>query len=195
MLIPLVALLAQSGAIKEQAFEAAFAILDTCVQEWSAEVSLAGNPTKQLAQELVGKVANLYGLGGPAAAVANRWKGQINENAKNMAFANAFPELNHNEILGWVASKSQNVRWVVVNVRCGPPSSKILARAQVTSELIGDGATFFTVESKGDTLLSQMLSLTLFGDFVSIYLAALNRVDPENIDWINHLKKALSSVA
>ncbi|MEQ1823773.1 MAG: bifunctional phosphoglucose/phosphomannose isomerase [Fimbriimonadaceae bacterium] len=195
MLIPLVALLAQSGAINAQAFEAAFSTLDSCVQEWSAEVALENNPTKQLAEALVGKVANLYGLGGPAAAVANRWKGQINENAKNMAFANVFPELNHNEILGWVASKSQNVAWVVVNMQCGKPTAKILARAQVTAELIGKDATFFDVESKGDSLLSQMLSLVLFGDFVSIYLAALNRVDPENIDSINYLKSALANVS
>ncbi len=194
MLIPLVALLVNSGVIVDQDFEGAFATLDACVQDWDVQSAFDLNPTKTLGQALFGKVGNLYGLGAAPAAVANRWKGQINENAKNMAFANAFPELNHNEILGWVECAGQNVDWVVVNLTCGQPTQKLKTRALVTAELVGSRATFFEVGSCGDRLLAQMLSLVLFGDFVSIYLAALNRVDPENIDWINHLKHSLSQV-
>ncbi|MCH7944904.1 MAG: hypothetical protein IIC73_02660, partial [Armatimonadetes bacterium] len=52
-----------------------------------------------------------------------------------------------------------------------------------------------TVTARGRSLLERMMSLTLFGDFVSLYLAALNGVDPENIDSINVLKSELSSVS
>lgn len=194
MLIPLVALLAHSGVIPDQDFENAFALLEECVANWSIEAEYDSNPTKQLAQALQGKVGNLYGLGAAPGAVANRWKGQINENAKNMAFANVFPELNHNEILGWVECAVQGTKWVVVNLTCGEPSAKLRTRAKVTAELIGNRAEFFSVGSRGEKLLVQMLSLVLYGDFVSLYLAALNRVDPENIDSINHLKAALSKV-
>jgi glucose/mannose-6-phosphate isomerase len=67
-------------------------------------------------------------------------------------------------------------------------------RARVTRELIRDKSETFTVTAHGDDLLTQILSLTFCGDFVSLYLAALNGVDPENIDAIDTLKKALSEL-
>jgi glucose/mannose-6-phosphate isomerase len=58
-------------------------------------------------------------------------------------------------------------------------------RARVTRELIRDKSETLTVTAHGDDLLAQMLSLTFCGDFASLYLAALNGVDPENIDAID----------
>ncbi|MFQ3668977.1 MAG: SIS domain-containing protein, partial [Fimbriimonadaceae bacterium] len=166
-----------------------------CVQDWGVETPFDANPAKQLAAALKGSVSVLYGLGSYQAVVANRWKGQINENAKNLTFANAFPELNHNEILGWVKAKDQGVgRWVAVILEDGRESAKMKERARVTTELISGVCEVHRVKARGESLLERMLSLTLFGDFVSLYLAALNDVDPENIDSINVLKKALAAV-
>lgn len=67
-------------------------------------------------------------------------------------------------------------------------------RSAVTRRLIGASARFFEVSAKGNELLAKMLSLAAFGDLASIYLAALNGIDPENIDWINTLKHELSTV-
>jgi glucose/mannose-6-phosphate isomerase len=68
------------------------------------------------------------------------------------------------------------------------------ARARVTTELIQLKSKVFRVKAKGVTLLEKMLSLTLFGDILSLYLAALNDVDPENINAINYLKSELAKV-
>jgi glucose/mannose-6-phosphate isomerase len=137
----------------------------------------------------------LYGLGTWQGVVAGRWKAQINENAKVHAFAHNFPELNHNEILGWVGTRSQGVpKWSVVILQDGAESPKIKARARITSELIGNQATFHNAFADGVSLLERMLSLTFLGDWVSLYLAALNEVDPENIDWLNHLKGELAKI-
>ncbi len=183
------------GFVPPQNYGAAFDLLEACVRKWGVEVPFAENPAKQLAAALHGKVALLYGLGGWQGSVAYRWKGQIGENAKNMAFSHSFPELNHNEILAWVGAQSQGVRqWSVVILEDGLESPKMQARAKVTSELIADRAEVHRVRAEGRTLLERVLSLTLFGDFVSLYLAALNGVDPENIDWINHLKGELAKV-
>ena len=51
----------------------------------------------------------IYGAG-PLAAVAYRWKTQFNENAKMHAFSHAFPELDHNEIVGWEGAPAGTVR-------------------------------------------------------------------------------------
>jgi glucose/mannose-6-phosphate isomerase len=196
MFVPVLSACERFGLIPAQDSEAAFTLLDQCVAKWGVEVPFAKNQAKQLAAELHGRVAVLYGLGSYQAVVANRWKGQINENSKNMAFANGFPELNHNEILGWVKANEQGVaHWVGVVLEDGTESAKMKTRARVTKELIGDKAEFVHVRAEGETLLERMLSLTFFGDFLSLYLAALNEVDPENIDAINVLKSELAKVS
>jgi glucose/mannose-6-phosphate isomerase len=195
MLIPVLVACEKLGLLKAMDYDRAFSLLDECVRGWGPDAPLSSNPAKQLAAELHGGVAILYGLGSWQSLVANRWKGQINENSKNMAFANAFPELNHNEILGWVKAHEQGVsKWSVVVLEDGSESAKMQARARVTAELIGDTAKVHRVKAQGEALLERILSLALFGDFVSLYLAALNGVDPENIDWINVLKSELSKI-
>ena len=193
LFVPVVSACERLGLLPKHDFGSAFALLDECVQDWGVEAE--GNPAKRLAADLHGALAVIYGLGPWQATVANRWKGQINENAKNMAFANGYPELCHNEILGWVKAGEQGVdRWVQVVLQDGTESAKMKARAEVTAGLTKDVCKTHTVTAKGSSLLDRIVSLTLFGDFVSIYLAALNGVDPENIDSINVLKSELSSV-
>lgn len=195
MLIPLVAASAQLGLIDQPDFDAVFASLDAAVEKWGVTQPFATNDAKQLAEFMHGAVSVLYGLGGWQAIVANRWKGQINENAKNMTFANAFPELNHNEILGWVNAHEQGVtQWLTVVLQDGTESAKMQARRDVTAGLIESVSSTIRVEAFGDSLFARMLTLVLMGDFVSLFLAALNDVDPENIDAINTLKSALAKI-
>jgi glucose/mannose-6-phosphate isomerase len=194
MLIPVIDLCVRMGLLPEQPFDAAFALLESCRSHWTVEG--ADSAAKDLAIALHGKLGILYGLGGWQALIANRWRCQINENSKNLAFFNAYPELCHNEILGWVIADKQGVeKYVVVTLSDGTESAKMKTRAAVTQRLVGSTATFFKVTALGSTLLEKLLSLTFFGDYVSIYLAALNQVDPENIDSINILKEELSKVS
>jgi glucose/mannose-6-phosphate isomerase len=196
MFVPVVAACARFGLLPAQDYVSAFALLDQCAAKWGDAVPFDENPAKQLAAALHGGVALLYGLGSYQGLVANRWKGQINENAKNLAFTNVFPELNHNEILGWVKAKEQGVEsWSVVVLEDGTESEKIKTRARVTEQLVGDAASFHRVKAEGETLLEKILALVYFGDFLSLYLAALNQVDPENIDSINTLKAELGKVS
>ena len=195
LLIPVVAACHRMGLLPEQNFERAFEVLDQCAKKWGVNAGFDENPTKQLAQALQGKLPILYGLGTWQGVVAGRWKAQINENSKNHAFYHTFPELNHNEILGWVGCQQQNVaHWAVVLLCDGAESAKLQARARISFELIGDRAEFHEVVAEGVGLLERMLSLTFFGDWTSIYLAALNDVDPENIDWLNYLKGELAKI-
>lgn len=157
-------------------------------------VPYAQNPAKQLAQALHKRIPLIYGSGGARATVAMRWKGQINENAKQHAFAYTFPELNHNEILGWVKSSEQAKNWSVVVLRDPDESAKIRTRIEVTHRLVGERAEWHELTAEGSSQLERLLHLTYFGDFVSLYLALLNEVDPENIDYINILKAELAKV-
>ncbi|MEA2553363.1 MAG: glucose/mannose-6-phosphate isomerase [Fimbriimonadaceae bacterium] len=195
MFIPVLSACERLNLVPQQDYESAFSVLEECVKRWSVSVPLKENQPKQLADAMHGRVGVLYGLGSYQATVANRWKGQINENAKNMASANAFPELNHNEILGWVKATEQGVsQWIALFLEDGTESEKMKARARVTEQLISKAAKVFRVKAEGQSLLQRMLSLTFFGDFLSLYLAALNGVDPENIDSINVLKSELAKI-
>ncbi len=195
MLVPVLVASEALKLIPAQDYAKCFDLLEKCSKDWTVETPFDNNPTKQLAAALHGKLAVLYGLGLWQGAIANRWKGQINENAKNLAFPNSYPELNHNEILGWVGAKNQGVaNWVMVTLSDGTESEKMKTRSSVTERLVGETAEYHHVKALGDNLLEKMLSLTYFGDFVSIYLAALNGIDPENIDSINTLKQELSKV-
>jgi glucose/mannose-6-phosphate isomerase len=195
MCMPVLAACQKLNLIPAEDYGSLLTLLRDCVRRWTVETPFASNEAKQIAQALHGKLPVLYGLGGWQALVANRWKGQINENAKCMAFYNGFPELNHNEILGWVKADEQGVDgWAVVVLQTGKESEKMRTRARVTEQLIGKTAEFYHANAPGENLLQQILSLTLMGDFVSLYLAALNEVDPETIDSINVLKAELAKV-
>jgi glucose/mannose-6-phosphate isomerase len=196
MMIPVLYACEAYGLLPAQDYEAAFALVEECIKtKWTVEVE-GKNVAKELATACHGRVVVLYGLGLWQGSVANRWKGQFNENSKNLAFPNAFPELNHNEILGWVKAHEQGVKqWVGIVLQDGTESEKMKARARVTAKLIGTTCEFHDAYAEGTTLLEKILTLTVLGDFVSIYLAAMNGIDPENIDWINELKAELSKIS
>lgn len=195
MLMPAVVACEKLDLIPPQAYDAFVEHLEQCARQWGMASDFTDNPTKRLAAAMFGKLSVLYGLGIWTGLVANRWKGQINENAKNMTFANTFPELNHNEILGWVQADHQGVdQWVMVCLQEGTESAKMKKRLEVTKQMIAGVAETHDVFAQGADLLQRMVSLAFYGDFVSLYLAALNGVDPENIDSINTLKRELSAI-
>ena len=70
--------------------------------KWASDVETNNNYAKQLALQAVGKTAVFYG-GTLTAPVAYKWKISWNENAKNVAFWNEYPEFNHNEFIGWTS--------------------------------------------------------------------------------------------
>jgi glucose/mannose-6-phosphate isomerase len=193
MMIPVLYLASKLKVLAEPDFESAFKVLEEVAQAYGP--STPDNEAMRLAQELHGKFPVLYGLGTWQGLIANRWKGQFNENAKQLALVNAYPELNHNEILGWVQAGRLGVnQYAGVLLEDGTETERMQLRSQVTERLIGDLAPFTRVQARGETLLERMLSLAYIGDFVSLYLARLNGVDPENIDSINVLKDELGKL-
>lgn len=195
LLLPVVVACEQMGLIPAQDHEQLIQALRDRVSEWGMDVPFAQNEAKQLAQNHFGKLAVVYGLGNWQGLVAFRWKSQINENAKDMTFHHTFPELNHNEILGWVHCQNQGVKqWVLITIEDGTESAKIKRRRDVSVELIKDRIEYYPVIAKGATLLEKMIGVAMLSDFVSTYLAALNGVDPEDISWLNYLKAELAKV-
>jgi glucose/mannose-6-phosphate isomerase len=193
MLMPLVVASEKLGLIPEQDYSDIDSVLRSTADECGFGVALESNPAKQLAAAMHGKFSTLYGAGSWQFAIAQRWRGQINENAKEMVLTHVFPELCHNEILGWEGSGHQGVdKWVSVLMFGGDESDRIKKRIEITCELIGAATEFHFVCASGQGRLAKMLSLAHFGDWLSLYLAALAGRDPGQMKAIDDLKEALS---
>jgi glucose/mannose-6-phosphate isomerase len=134
----------------------------------------------------------IYGAG-ILSKVAYRWKTQLNECSKVWAFAEYFPELNHNAVVGYRFPSWLNQKAFVVMLYSPSLYSRILSRYEATGELLKDaGVTHELVEAKGKSPLSQMMSAVILGDYVSYYLALLNDVDPSPVTAIDYLKGRLA---
>jgi glucose/mannose-6-phosphate isomerase len=165
--------------------------LEEQTNEWVPNVSTDKNYAKQLALLAVGKTPVIYG-GSMTAPLAYKWKISWNENAKNVAFWNEYPEFNHNEFMGWTSHPIEKP-FVVFDLMSSFEHSQILKRFEISDRLLsGKRPKAQKVELKGNTLLKQMLYASVLGDFISIYVAILNGVDPTPVDVIEKLKKELA---
>lgn len=193
-LIPLLGLLVRLGLIAGKAADVEEAI--TVMGAWQAEiretVPFEQNAAKQLAARLHARLPVVYGSG-YLSEVARRWKTQFNENAKHWGVFEQMPELNHNTVVGydWPVDLAEKI--VVVMLRSSLDNPRNQVRFDVTAEILAQkGVACETVHARGERPLAQMLSAIHFGDYVSYYLAMLNRADPTPVETIAYLKGRLA---
>ncbi|MBW4061221.1 bifunctional phosphoglucose/phosphomannose isomerase [Candidatus Saccharibacteria bacterium] len=169
--------------------QAASAWVKTKQPAWQAASPMADNPAKRIATALHGHPVVVYG--GPTLSLPTmKWKIDINENSKQLAFYNNFSELDHNEFNGWSHPVPNNFR--VVELRSDLDHPQIQKRFDVTNKLLADRFAPIEVVADGETKLQQMLYTLLLGDYVSAYLAFLNEIDPTPVDLIEELKRELA---
>lgn len=175
---------------KHQELEKAADWLSSHVAKWRPDVPAVNNPAKKLAYELVGKTVIVYS--GPLMApAANKWKICINESAKNLSWWNQYSEFNHNEFIGWT-SHPVDKPFAVVELRSNLEHPRIQKRFVISEKLLsGKRPAPQVVQPVGDNILEQLIWAANFGEFVSIYLAVLNGVNPTPVDLVEKLKKEL----
>jgi glucose/mannose-6-phosphate isomerase len=160
--------------------------------KWLSDVPTDKNEAKQLALLAVGKTAVFYG-GRITGPVAYKWKISWNENAKNVSMWNVYPETNHNEFMGWT-SHPVDKPFAVFDLVSSFEHPRILKRFEVSDRLLsGKRPKARTIQLAGETALEQMLWGSILADFVSIYLAVLNGVDPTPVDLIEKFIAELAS--
>ncbi len=182
------------GLIKDKSAELESAILWLAgeTKVWESDSPLDKNYAKKLAMDLPGKIPVVYG-GSKTGALAYKWKIGFNENAKNVAFANALPEFNHNEFVGW-SSHPIEKPFGILDLVSSFEHPRILKRFELTDKLLsGMRPKAVRIDLKGDSLLKQILWGVVLGDFVSIYLAILNGVNPTPVDLVEKFKKDLAN--
>lgn len=157
---------------------------------WVSTVPTSQNPTKALALEIIGKSAVVYG-GPKMYPAAYKWKISLNENAKHVAWVNQYPEFNHNEFIGWT-KQPVDKPYTVIDIRSSQEHPRVLKRFEVSERLLsGVRPAPHVIEPAGETLLQQLLWVIAYGDFVSLYVALLNGINPTPVELIEKFKKSL----
>lgn len=122
---------------------------------------------------------------------ALRFKGQICENAKLLAFAYSVPEMNHNEIVGW-DSVTSGAPFSVVNFRDTQDHPQIQKRFEILKAILSKKTEVIECRSEGNDLFEKFLSMIYWGDCVSYFMAVIRKTDPTPVDIITHFKNELS---
>lgn len=155
------------------------------------EIPTKDNQAKQIALEIVGKSPVVY-ASSAMFSVAYKWKINFNENAKNIAWCNQFSEFNHNEFIGW-SSHPIDKPYAPIYLQSSFDHPQITKRFEVSARLLsGKMPNPIIVQAEGSSVLQQLLSTVILGDFVSLYVALLNNIDPTPVDLIEKLKKELA---
>jgi glucose/mannose-6-phosphate isomerase len=190
-LLPMLHVLRAAGtaAFEDAEYEEALAAArERCVDYSPARDD---NAAITLARTLHGKTAFIYAAPSLLEGVARRWSCQINENAKTLAHFAFFPELNHNEIVGWEVGDIMK-RAVILYLEDCDDHPMTRRHADVGLSLMRPFAgAIERFEAPAGGRLSRMLGTMLLGDFASVYLAYLNGVDPTPVKKIDVLKKEL----
>jgi len=194
MLLPMLALLERwdlAGPCGQEVEETA-SVLETLAAECARDVPAPRNPAKRLAEHLADRIPAVYAASPGLEAAAHRWKTQFNENSKTLATWSAFPELNHNETVGWGAPAPLSGPVAVVALLDGTEPPRLAHRIRLTIDLaLGGAAGVHEVRARGSGRLARLLSLVLMGDLVSVYLAYLRGVDPTPTEIIDTIKQRL----
>jgi glucose/mannose-6-phosphate isomerase len=194
MLIPMLTYLEKAGLVKgvTEEIDEAISVIEEIVKQNSREVRQSDNFAKSTAHFLWESAPVIYGWG-PFRSVAQRFKQQFNENSKSPAKWEYFPELNHNEIVGWSGKGEQCKQFSAVFIRDpdGEPH-EIECRIDITKAIIQSaGLVTFDLEVQGKSRLAKMLSTVVVGDFMSVYFGVERNADPTPVPVIDLLKNTL----
>lgn len=163
--------------------------LEELVVEWGPEGPEDGQ-VKSLARALVGTVPMIAGAG-LTGAIAGHWKAQFNRQARTLSWATELPDADHHEIAGWEAAERLG-RFSAVFLDDCDTHPRVQERIALTRDAVAArAASTHVLASRGTTAVERALSLVLAGDLVSLYLAALNGVDPASESDIDRLKAQL----
>lgn len=156
--------------------------------ELKAQMPALEEQGKALAKKMAGKTPVIYSTA-KYKSVAMVWKIKLNENAKTPAFWNFFPELNHNEMVGWTLPQGQ---FFVLMLRDAEAHPQVLKRFEITAELLRQkGVTVEILDMSGGSVYSKVFTSIALGDFASYYLALEYGQDPTPVALVEELKKML----
>jgi glucose/mannose-6-phosphate isomerase len=124
--------------------------------------------------------------------IAVRWRGQIQENGKHLAFCNVLPEMNHNELEGWATPVDLVDRFSILLLRSSDESARMAKRFEAMKEILrSKQVDVFELMAEGESRIERMFSLISLGDWMSYYMALFAGMDPTVIEAIEQFKQKM----
>lgn len=157
--------------------------------------NLEENEPAEIASEILDSLPVIYSSDGILEPVNMRWRNQIQEYAKTLAYGGVLPEMNHNEIVGWERTAHLMGKVSCIQLIDENDHHRIQKRMEITGELIKPHSVAFNIiKTIGSTPLQRMIYLVLYGDFMAFFLAILSETDPAPITKIDLLKQRLKEM-
>lgn len=163
--------------------------LDMTIELLTKEKDNIKTEANEIAKKLNGQLTVIYSLGS-CEGVSVRFRQQINENSKALCWHHVFPEMNHNELVGWT---TENKNLTVVTFHTSFDYKRTQKRYEVCKPIFQKYAKeVIDITAKGHSKLEQFLYLIHIGDWISCYIADIRGIDAVEVNVIDHLKKELS---
>jgi glucose/mannose-6-phosphate isomerase len=189
--IPMLTVLERVGL-----FPGASAWVDAAVAQLKIrrDAVFAGDSADEIARTIGRTIPLVIGAGPIGQVAAQRWKAQVNENAKAPAFNATIPELCHNEVCGWGQHGDMTRQvFTLVELRHDEEHPQEARRFDLVRELLAEVVhEVIEVRAIGEGALAQGLDLMLLGDFVSLQMAFNEGIDPGPVPVLDDLKRALA---
>lgn len=120
-----------------------------------------------------------------------RFQQQLAENSKQLSHAHVFPELNHNELVGWMFPKEHIKKSKAILLRSDFDHERNQKRMNISKSIIAEKAEVVELEGKGESFTQQLYYFIHLIDWISFYLAQENHIDPFPVESIDFLKNKL----
>jgi glucose/mannose-6-phosphate isomerase len=192
LVVPLFECLNRASLIATPPLDAVVDITIRRREDWGADVPAAKNPVKQTAAEIYdnGYFPVIYGVGDVGAVAAERTRGQLAEDSKLYASSHFFPELCHNEVVGYEGNDERLADFYVIVYRSPDENRTLTKQTDAALEIIGrEVAKVREIKATATDALPTLFEFIYFGDFLGYYMALLRGVNPESVRSIVELKE------
>ena len=156
------------------------------LEEYLLNLSL-DETARDIVNEIGDKLPMIY-ASTQFSSTARIWKIKFNENSKTQAFWYEFPELNHNEMVGFTNLRTDPI-FLILKSNFDHP--RIQKRMYIFEELLKDKASFVSIDIQADTIINHIFGTLLLGDWVSYYLAVSTEMDPTPVDMVENFKELM----
>ncbi|MDD2372368.1 MAG: bifunctional phosphoglucose/phosphomannose isomerase [Syntrophomonadaceae bacterium] len=192
---PLALLLEELGIVEgvRQELQETVGVLRGMREELHPGVEAGSNQARIIAGKLKNSLPVIWGTAGVSEVAALRWKAQINENAKCPAYYSVFPELNHNEIVGFEVPQPLLTSLCCIILRDKYDYERVKRRIEISKDIIKERVKeIIEINSQGESYLARFYSLVYIGDYASVYLALEYGINPTPVKVIDYLKAELA---
>jgi glucose/mannose-6-phosphate isomerase len=144
-----------------------------------------------IARKLKGKLPVIY-CDQRLHAMAIRFQQQLNENSKQLAHVNTFPEMNHNELTGWKFPENLLPMLQVIYLYSDHDHERVEKRMDICRDIFEKKSnSIIDIVGEGASLLEQYYYLIHLTDWISFYLAKENGIEADPIETVDYLKAEL----